>query len=68
MTANDIDVLPITKEEYMIGVVFEQEVRSDIYIERGKISALEPVQRLGEVDNFKDLIKYGYGYFKVETQ
>jgi len=68
LTANDIDLLPITKEEYMIGVVFEQEVRSDIYIERGKISALEPVQRLGEVDNFRDLIKYGYGYFKVETQ
>jgi|LauGreDrversion4_2_1035121.scaffolds.fasta_scaffold79975_3 hypothetical protein len=68
LTSNDLILSAITKEEYMIGVVFEQEVRSDIYIERGKISALEPVQRLGEVDGFRDLIKYGYGYFKVETQ
>jgi hypothetical protein len=35
-------------------------------MERGKISGLEAIQRLGEVDNLGDISKYGYGYFKVK--
>jgi hypothetical protein len=27
---------------------------------------MEKIQRLGEVDNLGDLVRYGYGYFKVE--
>jgi hypothetical protein len=41
---------------------------TNLYIERGKNSAYERIQRLGEVDNVGDLINYGYGFFKVETK
>jgi hypothetical protein len=32
------------------------------------MSALEYIERLGEVDNVGDLTKYGYGFFSVEKQ
>jgi hypothetical protein len=32
------------------------------------MSALEYIERLGEVDNVGDLTKYGYNFFKVEKQ
>ena len=55
----------ITKEEYLINVVDEPEVQSEVFIERGKNSALERIMRLGEIDNVGDLTKYGYGFFEV---
>ena len=38
---------------------------NNVFIERGKNSALERIQRLGEVDNVGDLEKYGYKFFNV---
>jgi hypothetical protein len=55
----------ITKNEVLLNVIDEAEVQSDIFIERGKQSGLETIIRLGEVDNVGDLLKYGYGFFKV---
>jgi hypothetical protein len=67
LTVDDIVFSAITKEEALIGVAYEPEIRSDIFIERGRVSALESIMRLGEVDNIGDLVKYGYGFFNVET-
>jgi hypothetical protein len=55
----------ITKNEVLLNVVFEPEVQSNIFIERGKNSALERIQRLGEIDNMGDLVNYGYGFFNI---
>lgn len=65
ITSNDIVDLPITKNEYLLDFVMDPEIQSDVYIERGKYTAFEPLQRLGEVDNIGDLVRYGYGYFKI---
>ena len=56
----------LTKNEVLLNVIDEVQVESNIYIERGKNSALESVQRLGEVDNVGDLQKYGYSFFEVK--
>lgn len=56
---------PITKEEILIGIVSSPEIQSEIFIERGKNSGLEQLQRLGEVDNMEELVSYGYGFFKI---
>jgi len=40
-------------------------VQSDVFIERGKYTAFEQLQRLGEVDNIGDMERYGYGFFKI---
>jgi hypothetical protein len=68
ITSNDIVASAITKNEALINVIDQPEVQTDIYVERGKNSALERVERLGEVDNVGDLQKYGYGFFNVEKQ
>jgi hypothetical protein len=66
-TSDNITQTPITKEEVLLNVVGPPEIQSEIFIERGKMSAFEPLQRLGEVDNVGDLQKYGYKYFKINN-
>jgi hypothetical protein len=56
---------PIVKNELLLGIIDEAEVQSNIFIERGKNSALERIERLGEVDNIGDLEKYGYKFFNI---
>lgn len=55
----------ITKNELLLNVIDEAEIQSNVFIERGKNSAFERVQRLGEIDNVGDLEKYGYKFFNV---
>jgi hypothetical protein len=62
---SDLFCSAITKNEVLLNVVFEPEVQSNIFIERGKNSALERIQRLGEIDNMGDLVNYGYGFFNI---
>jgi len=68
LTDDMITAEPITKEEVLFGVVSSPEIQSQIFIDRGKISAFEGIQRLGEVDNIGDLVSYGYGFFKIKEQ
>lgn len=58
----------ITKNETLINVIDEPEIQSNIFIERGKYSAFESIERLNEVSSVGGLTKYGYGFFKVKTQ
>jgi hypothetical protein len=55
----------ITKNEVLLNVIDEVQIQSNVYVERGKLSALERLERLGEVDNLGDLVKYGYGFFNI---
>jgi hypothetical protein len=65
LTVNDIIVSGLTKDELLLDFVMDPEIQSDVFIQRGNYSGTEQLQRLGEVDNLGDLIKYGYGYFKL---
>jgi len=58
----------ITKDEALMNVVSEPEILSNVFIERGKNTALEQIQRLGEIATFGDLRNYGYSYFTIKTQ
>jgi len=55
----------LTKEEVYINVVEQAQIQSQVFVDRGKNSGLEVLERLGEVDNVGDIEKYGYGFFKV---
>jgi hypothetical protein len=46
-------------------VVDQPQIQTNVYVERGKVSAYERLQRLGEVDNIGDLENYGYGFFNI---
>jgi hypothetical protein len=67
ITSNEFVVSALTKNEYLLDFVMAPEINSNVYIERGKFSAYEPLQRLGEVDNIGDLVRYGYGYYKINV-
>lgn len=68
LTANNMVAVPITKEEVLINVIDQPQIQSNVYVERGKVSAYERIQRMGEVDNLGDMINYGYGFFNVENK
>lgn len=57
----------ITKEEHMLHVVSQVEVQTNVFVERGKNSAYEKVQRIGEVDNVRDIENYGRGFFNLRS-
>jgi len=67
-TDNNLTAVPITKNETLIKAVDQPQIQTNVYVERGKNSAYERIQRLGEVDNIGDLINYGYGFFNVENK
>ena len=59
---------PITKEEALMNVAEPPEIQSEIFIERGKQSVMEPNQRLGEIRTMGGLVNYAYGYYKIKEQ
>jgi hypothetical protein len=64
ITASQYIIPAIAKNEAMLDFVMDPEIESNVYVERGKYSPTEVIQRLGEVDNLGDLKRYGYGFFK----
>ena len=67
-TDQNLTAVPITKNETLIKAVDQPQIQTDVFVERGKNSAYERIQRLGEVDNLGSLVNYGYGFFNVETK
>jgi hypothetical protein len=59
---------PLTKEEALMNVSEPPEIQSEIFIERGKQSVMEPNQRLGEIKTMGGLVNYAYGYYKIKKQ
>ena len=68
LTVDNLTAQPITKQEVMMGVIDQPQILTNVYIERGKNSAYEKIQRLGEVDNVGDMVNYGYGFFNVQKK
>lgn len=67
-TEENITAVPITKDSLLIKIQDQPQINTDIFVERGKSSAYEPLRRLGEVDNLADMISYGYGYYIIEKK
>ena len=59
---------PLTKKEVLMGVVERPETRSNIFIERGKVTVFENPQRLGQCPNMGELEGHGYGFYKIIKQ
>ena len=65
-TDNNLTAVPITKLESLLKVMDQPQIQTNVFLERGKNSAYERIQRLGEVDNLGDMLNYGYGFFNVQ--
>ena len=59
---------PLTKEEVLMNVCERPETRSNIFIERAKITVFERPQRLGQTPNLGELELHGYGFYKINKQ
>lgn len=68
VTSDMIVATGITKQEVLLDFVSSPEIQSEVFIQRGKMSGFEGLQRLGEVDNLGDLQRYGYGFYKINDQ
>lgn len=66
-TENTITATTITKFEYLMNVIEQPEIQSNVFIERGKYSGLESFRRIGDVNNTGALRTYGYGFFDVKV-
>lgn len=67
-TNQNLTAVPITKDEALLKLIDQPQIQTDVFVERGKNSAYERIQRLGEVDNLGDMINYGYGFFNVQNK
>ena len=65
ITSDMIVCSGLTKNEVLLNVIDEAEVQSDVFIDRGKVSAYERVQRLNEIDNIGELMIYGYKFYNI---
>ena len=58
----------ITKEEYLFGIIFPPEVKSEVFIERGITSVMDKHLRLSEIKDLNELSRYGNGLYKLNKQ
>ena len=64
-TRNGMEVFPIFREEYKLGISSLENIDSDIYIDRGVNPSFEKHLKLGEVRTMDALLQYGLNFFKV---
>jgi hypothetical protein len=62
---NGMDISPVYKEEYKLGLAMNENVDADIYIDRGINAAFEKHLKLQEITSLEALVQYGNNYFKI---
>ena len=62
---NNLQVFPVYREEYKLGISSLENIDSDIYIDRGINAAFEKHIKLGEVTSLEALEQYGNHFFKM---
>ena len=62
---NNLEVFPVFREEYKMGISTIEKIDTDIYIDRGINASFEKHLKLGEVYSLEALEQYGNGYFKI---
>lgn len=50
------------------SIIDEPKITSDVFIDRGYNSAFDKVKRLKNISGLKDLISYGFGFYKINTK
>jgi hypothetical protein len=65
-TADNVNVTPSLS--YYSDTVDEPKVLSEVFIDRGVNNAFEPIKKLKNVKDLNELIKTGFGYYKINTR
>jgi len=56
---------PQIQEEYLLGIISQPEVKSDVFIDRTTFSVLDKHLRLSEIESLEHLTKYGNGFYNI---
>lgn len=67
ITSDMIVESAITKFDFLMNVISDTEIQSNVFIERGKNSGTETFRRIGEVGSTGELETYGYNFFDVRN-
>jgi len=65
-TADNVNITPSLS--YYSDTVDEPKVLSEVFIDRGVNNAFEPMKKLKNVKDLNELIKTGFGYYKINTR
>jgi len=58
-------ISPQIQEEYLIGIISQPKVESDVFIDRGVASVLDMHLRLSEIESLDHLERYGNGFYNI---
>ena len=56
---------PQIQEEYLLNIISQPEVESDVFIDRTTFSVLDKHLRLSEVESLEHLTRYGNGFYNI---
>ena len=62
--ATNTELFAYIRREYLLGIVSEPEIQSDVFIDRGQVTVLENHLRLSEIRSLDALLAHGNGYYK----
>lgn len=63
---NDLTAFPMMRRECCLGFSSMENIKGDIYIDRGVARAFDSHLKMGEVKSFEALENYGNGSFRIE--
>lgn len=63
---NEMTAYPVFRRECYLGLSSMENIKDDIYINRGASNAFASHLKLGEIKSFEALENYGNGAFKIE--
>jgi|DEB0MinimDraft_12_1074336.scaffolds.fasta_scaffold00108_16 hypothetical protein len=56
---------PQIQEDYLLGIISEPEVETDVFIDRSTFSVLDKHLRLSEIESLDHLTRYGNGFYNI---
>jgi hypothetical protein len=65
---NNVDDKVTPTLNYYSDTIDEPKVLSEVFIDRGINNAFEPMKKLKNVKDLNELIKTGFGYYKINTR
>ena len=68
LNMTNVSLSALTKEEYLFGIIFPAEVKSDVFIDRGLNSVMDKHLKFSEISNLNRLANYGNGFYKLNKQ
>ena len=65
---NNVDDKITPGLNYYSDIIDEPKILSEVFIDRGVNNAFEPIRKLKNINDLNELVKAGFGYYKINTK